>query len=281
MTAACWPELNAMMEHRSQWYLHLLAAYPGPAATAAAPPDEVRALLRKVSSGLLASARVEQVLRSAHTSMGEPLHESEQAFLQELVREILRLRASVAEVEKRMRAFIASDAEGSTSRVANVVGPALATTLLAEVGDPGTYASAAALEKACGLNLREKSSGQHQGKLRITKRGSPRVRQLLYMAAMRWLLEYPEAKAWYERRSAYAAGLKKKAVVAVMRKIVRALFHVARGSVFDVRKLFDTRALAETRGAPPTEPVGGRRARRVSPSSTRSPAPEGITSSAV
>jgi transposase len=38
-----------------------------------------------------------------------------------------------------------------------------------------------------GLNLVEHSSGTYQGQLRISKRGSPRVRQWLYMAALRLL----------------------------------------------------------------------------------------------
>jgi hypothetical protein len=37
--------------------------------------------------------------------------------------------------------------------------------------------------------------------------------------------------------------LKIKAVVALMRKLARALWHVARGKSFDAAKLFDTRRL--------------------------------------
>jgi len=242
ITASCWPELNAQMEHRSHWYLHLLAAYPGPAAVAAADPAEVRALLRRVTSGLLSPARVEEVLRTAPTTLGVPLEESEQVFLGALARELLRLRGAAAQVEKRMRSFIATGQAESLSRVAAVLGPACAVAMFAEVGDPAAYESAGALLKACGLNLKERSSGRHQGQRRITKRGPPRVRQLLYLTAMRMVLEQAEARAWYERRRAYGAGLKKKVLVAVMRKIVRALVHVARGAPFEPSRLFEPRA---------------------------------------
>jgi len=42
---------------------------------------------------------------------------------------------------------------------------------------------------------------------------------------------------------AYKAELPLKAIVAVMRKVARALWHVARGETFDVTKLFDVRRL--------------------------------------
>ena len=41
----------------------------------------------------------------------------------------------------------------------------------------------AKLEKAVGLNLREKSSGEHEGRLSITKRGPGLLRRLLYLFA--------------------------------------------------------------------------------------------------
>ena len=82
------------------------------------------------------------------------------------------------------------------------------------------------------------------GKLKITKRGSGIARKFLYLAALRLIKDDAVAAAWYRNRKCYRAELKKKAVVAVMRKLVRALFHVARGSAFDSTKLFDTRRLS-------------------------------------
>jgi hypothetical protein len=50
-------------------------------------------------------------------------------------------------------------------------------------------------------------------------------------------------RAWYQRRRGYTEDSKQRAIVAVMRKLVRALFHVARGEAFDETKLFDVRRL--------------------------------------
>jgi hypothetical protein len=70
------------------------------------------------------------------------------------------------------------------------------------------------------------------------------VRQLLYLAALRVIANNEVVRAWYQgRKSFQAEKTKNKAVVAVMRKLARALFHVARGEHFDATKLFDVRRL--------------------------------------
>ncbi len=52
-----------------------------------------------------------------------------------------------------------------------------------------------------------------------------------------------EAQAWYESKVKRDGGGKARAVVGLMRKLVKALYHVARGEPFDSRKLFDVRRL--------------------------------------
>jgi len=122
--------------------------------------------------------------------------------------------------------------------------------------DPRQYASARQFEKACGLNLREKSSGEFNGRIHITKRGPGLVRQVLYLFALRTLLTSKITHAWYVGRRGYSEDSKKRAVVAVMRKLVKAIFHVARGNAFDESKLFDVRRLDLTKSSPkaPTKP---------------------------
>ena len=70
------------------------------------------------------------------------------------------------------------------------------------------------------------------------------VRQYLYLLALRVIGKDAIVRAWYERRRGFAADTKVVAVVAVMRKLVRALWHVARGNAFDATKLFDVRRLS-------------------------------------
>lgn len=250
MTSASWPELNAMMLHGVRWPLELLARYQSPRGVEQASDAEVKAHLRKVSRGTLSDERIAQVLSSAKTTTGERLEPEEAAFVARLCTMVLELREKLSELEKRMR--VVADSNDETRRIREVIGPAAALALFALVGPPSSYSSAGALEKACGLNLKERSSGTKRGKLSITKRGPARIRQLLYLAALRFVLGDELARSWYEERTAYKGGVKVKAIVAVMRKLLRATFHVARGDTFDSTKLFDARRLRSSAEAPAT-----------------------------
>jgi hypothetical protein len=114
---------------------------------------------------------------------------------------------------------------------------------------PSARGDLAALEKACGLNLKMKSSGNYLGRLSITKRGSPVVRHYLYLAALRLIKSDPRIAAWFRTRAGYRGGHKLVANDAVMRKLIRALWHVARGAPFDSSKLIDERALPSEAGS--------------------------------
>lgn len=240
-TAMHWPELNEIIDRRTGWYLSLLAEWPVPAA-AHGHEREVRTLLRRVSCGSLAATKIEVVVRSASDSLGVPATEHQAALVQSLARDVIAGRARLSSIETQMRALTAQ--QPSCERVARAVGTTAALAIFGDLGDPSTYASAAAFEKACGLNLRERSSGKDLGRLRITKRGPARVRRYLYLAAMRCILRSPLVRAWYERREECREGTKHVALVAVMRKLARALFHVAREGDLDFTKLFDVTRLA-------------------------------------
>ena len=79
--------------------------------------------------------------------------------------------------------------------------------------------------------------------LQITKRGSGPARQYLFMATLRLLQKDEVVKAWYEKKVRRDGGIKLKAIVAIMRKLARALWYVARGDRFDSTKMFDVRRL--------------------------------------
>ncbi len=115
----------------------------------------------------------------------------------------------------------------------SVVGVPTACVLWTELGDPRLYSCGAAYRKAMGLNLAERSSGKWQGKLKISKRGSSKVRRWLYLAALRWLKHEP-VRSWYLRQKAQRRGEGKAAVIGVMRKLALALYCVGgRGEKFD------------------------------------------------
>ena len=131
----------------------------------------------------------------------------------------------------------------SIKRMSKVLGKATAVVVVAESGDPLDHESGQHWIKNMGLNLKERSSGKYKGQLKITKRGSGRTRRWLYMTVLRMIQNDEVIRTWYHRKIVRDGGRKKKALVAIMRKLVKALWHVARGETFDSRKLYDTNRL--------------------------------------
>ena len=236
-----WPEFGQWMDVREQRSARcLLSMYPSPARVAQAP-EEVKELLRKVSRSRLSKEAVAGVIADAGATMGVPMVAEEEQLVRTLAMQLIAADRSTDELDEQMRQ-LAKDDEVFV-RLSTWMGVYTAAVVITRV-DPRQYSSARQLEKACGLNLREKSSGEHTGRITITKRGSGLVRQVLYLFTLRMLKESAVVRAWYKRRRGYTEDSKLRAVVAVMRKLVRALFHVARGGAFDASKLFDLRRLA-------------------------------------
>jgi transposase len=133
--------------------------------------------------------------------------------------------------------------EPSVKAMASTLGLPTAVVMVVKGGDLRLSLNPASYVKSLGLNLKECSSGRYQGQLRITKRGSGTARQWLYMAVLRLIQKDEVVRAWYRQKVARDGGLKRKALVAVMRKVASALWYVARGEEFDSKKLFDVSRL--------------------------------------
>lgn len=239
MLARHWPELGELLDVRQQRsWMALLRQFPGPHRVGAAD-SEASKVLRAASRGRFSREKVDSVVASARTTLGVPMRAGEEAKLKSLVEAIEYQTRLLEQVD----AEIAARVESTDPGLAATVGAVCAGAIVAYLGSPHGYHSAAAFEKAMGLNLKVKSSGEQAGQLHITKRGPAQIRQLLYLATLRLIHNDPVVAAWYRARKSYASNAKQKAVVAVMRKMARALWHVARGATFDATKLFDVRRL--------------------------------------
>jgi transposase len=237
LLARHWPELDTILDvHHAKMPLVLLASYPGPRAVGGADV-EVRQLMKK--RGRLASETIERVVTSARTTLGIPMLASEETLLRARAAQLLerwdRIDAIDALIERKL------EQDPHLTLLRRAVG-AYTTGVLVSYSDPRSFRSAKSFEKACGLNLKVQSSGEKAGRLSLTKRGPAVVRQILYLATLRLVAADPIARAWYVGRRSWAEH-KQKALAATMRKLARALWHVARGEPFDAHKLFDVRRL--------------------------------------
>ena len=237
--ARYWPELTSLLGLDTATLLELLKAYGDPAKVAR-DAASAAALMRRV--GRLRAQKVAAILASAQTTIGVEMQAGECELMRTIAQEARRSQQALKAATRRVEKF--SESDPMIEALAAPLGKATAAVLVATVGDPRDYGTVASYRKAYGLNLKVRSSGKYKGQLRITKRGPGVARQWLYMAVLRWLKKDPIARAWYERKAARDGGKKMRAIVALMRKLVGALWYVARGEALDSRKLFDVRRLS-------------------------------------
>ncbi len=229
-----WPELTKHLRLSSLTLLHLLGAAGGP-DWVVEDPARARRMLRRWGRAGLTEDSIEGAVKSAMTTIGAPMIELERQALRETAKETLRCHREAKQARAAVEKLVATHEEGRALRA--VVGPKAAAAMLANGMNPLHYDSPDALLKGMGLNLREKSSGKHQGQLKITKRGPGEIRFYLYLAVLRLKEHHSPLRWWYDRKVARDGGVKNKAVIALMRDIVKALWYVARGDVFDPDKL--------------------------------------------
>ena len=235
-----WPEASRLLALNSITLLTLIADYGDPAAVAA---DRATAhqLMRRTGGPFLPEEKIGQLLDSVEHSLGVPCIEAERELLQWLAQDLLATHRLLLQEERRIRQQVEQDT--ATHRMAVVVSATTAAVLSASLGSAHDYAHPQSYLKGAGLNLKERSSGQLKGQLSVTKRGPSVARQYLYFAALRLIRDDAVAQAWYQRKVERDGGLKSKAIMAVMRKLCKALWYVARGETFDTRRLFNVARL--------------------------------------
>jgi transposase len=234
LLARHWPEATRVLKVTSATLLRALVRYGGPADLAA--DTQAAARLAHWGRHWLEKGKVQELLQGARSSVGIRQGAVEKQRLQAYAAQALAARQQVRSSLRRL-GRLARD-QPVLEAQAQVVGGSTACVLWASVGDPRDYPCGAAYRKAMGLNLTERSSGTIAGRLHISKRGNPRARQWLYLAALR-LAKRAGVRAWYQAKKSRDGHQAKGALVGVMRKLVLALYQVgAKGAPFEMGRLF-------------------------------------------
>jgi len=230
-----WPELSALIDLNSVTAAALIAAVGSPAYLCAFA-HKGPAILRAASRGKLDAPRIEAILESARTTLGMPCLAEENAQLRALGNDLLAVHKELQQLINALQVQVAED--DTLQPMAAVIGAPSTAVLYAHLGAPSAYPSAQSYLKALGLNLKEHSSGKHQGRLTITKRGPPEVRYYLYFAALRLIAQEPLVARWFRAKSQRPGACKGKLIVELMRRLAKGLWHQGQGEVFAVDKLF-------------------------------------------
>jgi len=235
LLARHWPEVTPrLLRVSSGTLLRVLTVYGGPAELAADPKAAER--LTAWGGSFLGPEKVAQLLACARDTAGVRLGPIGRRRLQQTAQRARDARRLVRQGQWQLRRLAKGHA--ILQAQGQAVGVPTACVLWASLGDPRDYHCGNAYRKAMGLNLGEFSSGTYEGPLRISKRGSARVRQWLYFAALR-CVQQAGLRGWYEAKKARDGAEALRALVAIMRKLALAMYRVSVDQEpFDVAKLF-------------------------------------------
>lgn len=214
----------------------LLKLYSDPSELAEVDLSELSSFLTEHSRGRLGMERAEKIRALAGGTFGINL--AMDAFTLELrlmLEQIEFISDQIKVIEEAigqvMDELNCKDAQtGLPSRCQHVletvpgIGTVLAAAIIGEVGDINRFPNARTLVAYAGLDATVKASGQFEGtRNRMSKRGSPVLRNSLWLAAISARRYMPEMKAYYETKKAQGKHVN-VATGAVARKLVHIIY---------------------------------------------------------
>ncbi len=223
------PELTRIFPNvMSKTVLYLLRHYLRPAELLTVPLETLTKQLQSISRGTANQEKIEKLYEAARHSVGITVGTERL----ELILVPYLARADELALQKRGIEKALGEVAGRLPETRSLVslkgvGLITAAMILGETGSLKLYHNAGEIIKLAGLNLYRLSSGKHAGRVRITKRGRPLVRWLLYFAALRQ--SRPGMPLYHFYKKLVNRGVcRMKVLIAVARKLLRVLFALVR-----------------------------------------------------
>lgn len=202
--------------------LALLSHYPTPALLTSASETELADFLTRHSRGRVNLKRARLIHDTARQSIGSVAAGAAYApILPTFIAGYQALSAQVDHFTAQIEAHL-KQVEHTLTTVPGI-GPVLAATILSEIGDIQRFPSSTHLVAFCGLALSESQSGQSTPRRFLSRRGSARLRNAFYQAAL-VAVEYDPHLGAYYRRRVHQGLSKRRAVLSVARKLVRIVY---------------------------------------------------------
>lgn len=231
-----WPAFYRVFRNvGSKTSLALLTRYSSPSAFMDADKDEVIDLIKTNSrrSRNYAENKYELLRQGTEEAMSFGIQLSALfVSISVNVNCLNQLDNEISKINNEINQFAVTIPDVALLKTISGVGDNIAPTLCAEIGDIKRFKSAKQLVAYCGIDPSVKQSGNFTGtRNKLTKRGSPFVRQALYIAATVAVRKdingncvNPVLYEYYQKK--LANKTKKQALGAVMNKLVRIIYSV-------------------------------------------------------
>ncbi len=224
------PELGSIIKPSTKTGMYLIENYPDSESIASIGIENLSDIIRRVSRGKFDKDRAKELYNAAKQSIG--ITEGKESVILEtshLVSNIENENRYIESLEKQMVEHLEQIPYSHSILSIKGIGHVTAAGLIGEVGDFNKFNTITEITKLAGLDLFEISSGQFKGQRRISKRGRPMMRKLLFFAAINMVkstgIMHKKYKQMLDR-----GMLKMKALIAITRKILSIIFAIVRNN---------------------------------------------------
>lgn len=220
--------IDVMKDIKTKSAQYLLKHYPSPQDIVKLGVLNLSCKLKKVSLGQLGVDRARALYDAAKHSVGIKEGLESNLFEQRQILSLINLSESfVSEAEEQMGRYLSQVPYSKYLLSLKGLGLVSVAGLIGEAGDFRKFKTQSEIIKLAGLDLFEISSGKHQGVRRISKRGRPLMRKILFFAALNVTRKGGILHDRY-RKYLESGMIKMKALTAIARKLLALLFALAR-----------------------------------------------------
>jgi transposase len=165
---------------------------------------------------------------AASSSVGQHQGAVYQTEVRYLCKHIRLLKEHLCELESDIERKLEDNEVGKLLTTIDGIGPQTSARIVAAVGDPARFRSAAAFAAYLGVVPGLKHSGKRTpARAGLAPAGNARLRKALWMPILVAVRRNPWLRAFYQRLRA-AGKLPKVALVAALRKLAHAIYSVAK-----------------------------------------------------
>ena len=222
------PEFLQVLKIATKTARYFIKHYTTPEKIFALGLDSIGQIFKKVSRGKLGQDRAKQLYEAARDSIG--ISEGKQSIVFEIEHLVARVETEdqfIDSLEQQMRVYLQQIPYSQNILSIKGLGQVTVAGLIGEVADFNKFDTISEVMKLAGLDLYEISSGNHRGQRRISKRGRPLMRKLLFFAAINAVKSKGIMHAKYQKM--LDRGMPKmKALIAISRKLLGLIFAIVR-----------------------------------------------------
>jgi len=227
------PEIKKVFKHplKGKASLQILKSCPFPELILALGIEGVLAEIKKAVKRAVGRKKACELVEAAERSIGVNYGlTGSHLKLRLLIEELELLTIQLEQVKEEMDLALSKTGHKDLLLSIPGVGIVNAASFLGEIGDPLRFDHPNQISRMAGYNLVEDSSGQHQGRTVISKRGRKNLRSILYQMALVMVARNNEMKELYQylKKRPDNPLKKKQALVVISKKAVTIIYNLVK-----------------------------------------------------